>query len=62
MPDGGLFRRVFMNSAMLTAGKVYTALVGLLYLALATRALGVHDFGVLILIHAYAVAVRDSSR
>ena len=48
-----------MNSAMLTAGKVYTALVGLLYLALATRALGAHDFGVLILIHAYAVAVRD---
>ena len=44
---------------MLTAGKVYTALVGLLYLALATRALGVHNFGVLILIHAYAVAVRD---
>ena len=57
--DDGLFRRVFMNSAMLTAGKVYTALVGLLYLALATRALGAHDFGVLILIHAYAVAVRD---
>ena len=59
LPDGGLFRRVFMNSAMLTAGKVYTALVGLLYLALATRALGAHDFGVLILIHAYVVAVRD---
>ena len=57
--DDGLFRRVFRNSAMLTAGKVYTALVGLLYLALATRALGPHDFGVLILIHAYAVAVRD---
>ena len=55
----GLFRRVFKNSAMLTAGKVYTALVGLLYLALATRALGAHNFGVLILIHAYAVAVRD---
>ena len=57
--NDGLFRRVFRNSAMLTAGKVYTALVGLLYLALATRALGVHDFGVLILIHAYTVAVRD---
>ena len=57
--NDGLFRRVFKNSAMLTAGKVYTALVGLLYLALATRALGMHDFGVLILIHAYTVAVRD---
>ena len=57
--NDGLFRRVFKNSAMLTAGKVYTALVGLLYLALATRALGAHNFGVLILIHAYAVAVRD---
>ena len=44
---------------MLTAGKIYTALVGLVYLALATRALGAHDFGVLILIHAYAVAIRD---
>ena len=55
----GLYLRVFKNSAMLTAGKVYTALVGLVYLALATRALGVHNFGVLILIHAYAVAIRD---
>ena len=60
-PDrsAGLFRRVFKNSAMLTAGKVYTALTGLVYLGLATRALGAYDFGVLILIHAYAVAVRD---
>ena len=55
----GLFRRVFKNSAMLTAGKVYTALVGLVYLALATRALGAHNFGILILIHAYTVTVRD---
>ena len=44
---------------MLTAGKLYTALAGLVYLALATRALGAHNFGVLILIHAYAVAIRD---
>ena len=58
-PDDGLYRRVFKNSAMLTAGKLYTALAGLVYLALATRALGAHNFGVLILIHAYAVAVRD---
>lgn len=59
MTDDGLYRRVFKNSAMLTAGKLYTALAGLVYLALATRALGAHNFGVLILIHAYAVAVRD---
>ena len=58
-PDDGLYRRVFKNSAMLTAGKIYTALAGLIYLALATRALGAHNFGVLILIHAYTVAVRD---
>ena len=58
-PDNGLYLRVFKNSAMLTASKVYTALVGLVYLALATRALGVYNFGVLILIHAYAVAIRD---
>ena len=58
-PDDGLYRRVFKNSAMLTAGKLYTALAGLVYLALATRALGAHNFGVLILIHAYAVAIRD---
>ena len=57
--DDGLFRRVFKNSAMLTGGKIYTALVGLIYLALATRSLGAHDFGVLILIHAYVVAIRD---
>ncbi|MDE0156127.1 MAG: polysaccharide biosynthesis C-terminal domain-containing protein [Gammaproteobacteria bacterium] len=59
MTDDGLYRRVFKNSAMLTAGKLYTALAGLVYLALATRALGAHNFGVLILIHAYAVAIRD---
>ena len=58
-PDDGLYRRVFKNSAMLTAGKLYTAFAGLVYLALATRALGAHNFGVLILIHAYAVAIRD---
>ena len=57
--DDGLYGRIFKNSAMLTAGKAYTALAGLVYLALATRALGAHNFGVLILIHAYAVAVRD---
>ena len=59
MTDDGLYRRVFKNSAMLTAGKLYTALAGLVYLALATRALGAHSFGVLILIHAYAAAIRD---
>ena len=59
LPGDGLFRRIFKNSAMLTAGRVYTLLVGLVYLVLASRALGAHDFGVLILIHAYAVAIRD---
>ncbi len=59
MTNDGLYRRVFKNSAMLTAGKLYTALAGLVYLALATRALGAHNFGVLILIHAYAAAIRD---
>ena len=46
---------------MLSGGKGATALLGLAYLALATRALGVHYFGVLILIHAYVVVVRDFS-
>ena len=55
----GLFRRIFKNSAMLTAGKAYTALVGLSYLALATHSLGAYNFGILILIHAYATAIRD---
>ena len=59
LSEDGLYRRIFKNSAMLTAGKIYTALAGLAYLALATRALGAHDFGLLILIHAYASAVRD---
>ena len=59
MTDDGLYRRIFKNSALLTAGKIYTALAGLAYLALATRALGTHNFGVLILVHAYAAALRD---
>ena len=57
--NNGLFRRIFKNSAMLTDGKIYTGLVGLIYLALATRALVPHDFGILILVHAYVTAIRS---
>ncbi len=55
----GLFRRIFKNSAMLTGGKIYTAIVGLIYLALATHSLGVHGFGILMLLHAYVAAIRN---
>jgi len=59
LKNDSLFRRIFKNSAMLTGGKIYTAVVGLIYLALATHSLGAHSFGILVLIHAYVTAIRD---
>jgi len=38
-------------------GKAGAALISLLYLVIATRVLGPHDYGILILVHAYVTAV-----
>ena len=54
---GGTVRRVYANFARLVGGKAGAGLISLGYLVLATRTLGPQDYGVLVLIHGYAMAV-----
>lgn len=52
-----MVRRIFGNLARLLSGKAAAGVLSLAYLALATRALGPADYGVLILVHTYAMTV-----
>ncbi|MEI9964891.1 MAG: lipopolysaccharide biosynthesis protein [Caulobacteraceae bacterium] len=58
----GLFRAVVRNAAVLLGGRTVNAVLGLSALAVAGRALGLHNFGLLVLIHAFAEAVGDVAR
>ncbi len=55
----GLFRRVLGNASILLGGKAATALLGLATTALAARALGLREFGILTLVYAFTSAVSD---
>lgn len=48
-----IFRRAFRNAGLLLSGKVMTGLLGLAYLGITARALGVEAFGVLVLVQTY---------
>jgi O-antigen/teichoic acid export membrane protein len=48
------FRRILGNMGHLMSGKAVAGITSLIYLALAARMLGVHDYGTLNLVHAYA--------
>jgi O-antigen/teichoic acid export membrane protein len=52
-----MVRRIFGNLARLLSGKAAAGVLSLAYLAIATRALGPVDYGVLILVHTYAMTV-----
>jgi O-antigen/teichoic acid export membrane protein len=52
-----LLRRLFKNAAVLFSGNMAASLLGLASLALTARALGVEDFGVLVLIATYVMVV-----
>ncbi|HKR89785.1 MAG TPA: lipopolysaccharide biosynthesis protein [Phenylobacterium sp.] len=52
-----MVRRIFGNLARLLTGKAAAGVLSLGYMALATRALGPADYGVLILVHTYAMTV-----
>ncbi len=59
-PDGraaDLVARIYSNLARLLGGKAASAVIGLGYLVIATRALGPADYGVLILVHTFAMTV-----
>jgi len=59
LPNDNTLLRVFRNLGLILSGKGLGAVCGLVYLALAARALGTHDFGVLVLIHSYVVVSRE---
>lgn len=54
---GGVVRRIYGNLGRLIAGKFGAGLIGLLYMMLAARALGPRDYGVLVLVHTFAITV-----
>lgn len=56
------FHSIFRNVSMLTLGRILTALCSFVYMAFAVRALGLADFGLLILIHSLAMTGSTLSR
>lgn len=58
MPDAGsVVRRIYANLGRLLGGKAAAGVVSLIYLAIAARALGRVDYGVLVLVHTYVMTV-----
>jgi O-antigen/teichoic acid export membrane protein len=53
----GTVGRIYANLSRLLAGKAMAAVLSLAYLAIAARALGPRDYGVLVLVHGYVMAV-----
>ncbi|MGQ3048565.1 MAG: lipopolysaccharide biosynthesis protein [Niveispirillum sp.] len=53
----GALRRIFGGLGLVLGGKAGAGLISLAYLVIATRALGPHDYGVLVLIHTYVTTV-----
>ena len=56
---GPILRRVLKNAGKLLGGRTVNAGLSLAYTAIAARALGVHVFGLLVLIHAFAQFLGD---
>ncbi|MDB5425477.1 MAG: rane protein [Phenylobacterium sp.] len=54
---GGTVGRIYLNLGRLLGGKAAAGVISLAYMALAARALGPADYGVLILVHGYAMTV-----
>ncbi|MEE8536046.1 MAG: oligosaccharide flippase family protein [Kiloniellales bacterium] len=55
----GLLRRVFRNAGLLAGGQVLAGLLTLVAISVAARVLGAEMFGVLVLIHAYALLMGN---
>lgn len=54
---GGLVRRIYGNLGRLVSGKAAAGLISLAYMIIAAHALGPTDYGVLMLVHAFATTV-----
>lgn len=57
MAKRGIVARIYANLGLLIGGKAAAGLLSLAYMAIATRALGPGDYGVLILVHGFALTV-----
>lgn len=55
-------RRLFGNAGILLGGKTVNAIAGLAGLAIAARALGVEQFGILVLIHTFTQAIGEIAK
>lgn len=56
-PARGPVARIYGNLGRLLGGKIVAALISLAYLVIAARQLGPADYGVLVLVHGFAMAV-----
>lgn len=55
--DRGALRGIFGNTLRLLSGKAGAGVISLVYIALAAHALGPKEYGVLVLVHTYVLAV-----
>jgi hypothetical protein len=53
----GMTGRIFKGLGLVLGGKAGAGLISLVYLIIAARALGPHDYGILMLVHGYVTAV-----
>ncbi|MBV1836163.1 lipopolysaccharide biosynthesis protein [Acetobacter estunensis] len=60
--NSSVFRSIFRNVSLLTVGRILSALCSFVHTAFAVRALGLADFGLLILIHSLAMTGSTLSR
>ena len=57
IPPQGIVRRIYANLARLIGGKAGAGIISLTYMVIAARALGPADYGVLMLVHTFAMTV-----
>ena len=57
VPPAGIVRRIYANLARLIGGKAGAGVISLGYMIIAARALGPADYGVLMLVHTFAMTV-----
>ena len=57
IPAEGIVRRIYANLARLIGGKAGAGIISLAYMVIAARALGPADYGVLMLVHTFAMTV-----
>ena len=55
--SGATVGRIYANLGKVMGGKAVAGIISLIYMVVALRALGVRDYGVLILVHTYAITV-----